>query len=155
MPFGVDFSPPNLTVVAVPATINAASAAGFAGFSGTLYDTNPAGLATLVVSSTQNGTGVSSAVSIVPTGSSDSSGNPWSWTPFSSGIDLASHSNDGLWSFTFTATDVAGKQVSITQSLTIDTQAPVTTITSPSTGAWVSTTSLSVTGVASDGSEPE
>ena len=38
------------------------------------------------------------------------------------------------------------------KSLTIDTQAPVTTITSLSTGAWVSTTALSVTGVASDGS---
>ncbi len=35
--------------------------------------------------------------------------------------------------------------------MTIDTQPPTTTVTSPSSGAWVSTTSLSATGVATDG----
>ena len=147
--FGVDLNPPVLGVANVPATITAATGASFPGFSGTLYDTDPAGLASLVVTSTQNGSTVAFNTSITYPGTSTVSGNPWSYA-FS--VDTAGHSTDGLWSFVFTATDVSGKVTTVTKTITIDTLPPTTTVTSPSSGAWVSTTSLSVTGVASDGS---
>ena len=148
--FGVDLNPPNLVVAAPPATINATGAASFAGLTGTVYDTNPAGLPSLTVSSTLNGTMITNAAPVAYPGISITSGNAWSWNPFPSGIDTAGHTDDGLWTFTFIATDVAGKTSSITRNLTIDTQAPVTTITSPS-AAWVSSGTLPIAGVATDG----
>ena len=102
-----------------------------------------------MVTSTQNGSTVDFNTSISYTGTSTASGNPWSYA-FS--VDTAGHSTDGLWSFVFTATDVSGKVTTVTKTITIDTLPPTTTVTSPSSGAWVSTTALSVTGVASDGS---
>jgi hypothetical protein len=148
--FGVDLSPPNLTVAAVPTTITAATASSFTGFSGTIYDTNPAGLPALAVTSTQNGTIVANNAAIAYTGTSTTSpGNPWS---YAFAVDASGHTTDGLWTFVFSATDVAGKTTSVTKSITIDTTPPTTTVTSPSSGGWASSTSLSVTGVASDGS---
>ena len=146
--FGVDLAPPNLAVAAVPATLTAATGASFTGFSGTIYDTNPAGLPSLTVSSTQNGVAVATNQAISYPGTSTSSGNPWTWAfP----VDVAGHTTDGQWSFTFTATDAAGKVTTSVKNMTIDTAAPTTTVTSPASGGWVSTTSLSVTGVATDG----
>jgi hypothetical protein len=146
--FGVDLNSPNLVVAASPATITAATGPSFTSFTGTLYDTNPAGVASLAVSSTQNGATVASNVPIAYPGTSASAGNPWS-RAFA--VDTAGHSTDGLWAFTFTATDISGKTAAVIRNMTIDTQPPTTTVTSPSSGGWVSTTSLSVTGVASDG----
>jgi hypothetical protein len=146
--FGVDLAPPNLAVAAVPAVLTAATGAAFTGFSGTIYDTNPAGLPALTVTSTQNGTAVVSNAPIGYPGTSTSSGNPWSWA---FAVDTAGHTTDGQWAFTFMATDAAGKVTTVVKTITIDTAAPTTTVTSPSSGGWVSTTSLSVTGVATDG----
>jgi len=146
--FGVDLNPPNLAVAAAPATITAATAASFTGFSGSLYDTNPAGLASLTLSSTQNGNPVATDAAISYPGTSTTNGNPWS---YAFAVDGSDHGTDGLWSFTFTATDVSGKTATVTKTIMIDTTAPTTTVTSPGSGGWVSTASLSVTGVATDG----
>jgi hypothetical protein len=148
---GLDLSPPALTVGAVTGTINAAAAKAFAGFSGTIFDTNPAGLPNLQVSYT--GPNVISSATIAYTGTSlTSPGNTWSWNPFgTSGIDTVNNTDDGAWTFTFTATDVAGKTNTVSESFTIDTKPPVTAVTSPAVGAWVSSTALTVTGSATDG----
>jgi hypothetical protein len=143
VPFGYDQSPPSLAITsAVPATITAATAASFAGFWGTVSDSDA--LAGLTVQYSKNGVS-QGTVPIAPSGTS------WSWTPFASGVDAAGHTTDGLWSFVFTATDIAGKTMTVTKAVTIDTAAPTTTVTSPGSGGWVSTTALSITGVATDG----
>lgn len=143
--FGVDLAPPVLTASGPSATVTAATAASFTGFTGTLSDTNPAstygtGL-TLSLTATQNGTTVVNAAAVTAAAS-------WSW-PFV--VDAAAHTTDGLWSFAFTATDASGKTTLVTKSVTIDTQPPVVSVTAPSASGWVSTTSLAVTGVANDG----
>jgi hypothetical protein len=146
--FGVDLNSPNLAVGAVPATITAGTGTAFTGFSGTIFDTDPAGVASLAVTSTQNGAIVANNAAIPYPGTSNSSGNPWA---LAFGIDTVGHSTDGLWTFTFSATDISGKTTTVIKNITIDTEPPTTTVTSPSSAGWVSTNSLSVTGVASDG----
>jgi len=144
--FGVDLAAPSLGVGATPATITSSTASSFTGFGGTLSDSDPASVmgSTLgvTVSSTQNG-------NLVDNGSPITAGSNWT---FGFAINATTHAQDGLWSFTFTATDVAGKTTVVTRSLTVDTQAPTITVTSPSANGWVSSSSLSVTGVANDGS---
>jgi hypothetical protein len=143
VPFGYDQSPPNLAITSVvPAPLTAAPPAAFAGFSGTASDSDA--LTGLTVQYSKNGVS-QGTVPIAPSGTS------WSWSPFASGVDAAGHTTDGLWSFVFTATDIAGKTTTVTKAVTIDTAAPTTTVTSPSSGGWASTASLSVTGVATDG----
>ncbi len=143
VPFGYDQSPPTLTETHTAATtFTAATAASFLHFDGTASDTDA--LAGLTVQYSKNGV-PQSPFAITP------SGNNWSWTPFASGIDVAAHTNDGTYVFTFTATDIAGKTTTVSRTMTVDTQAPTVAVTSPTSGGWVSTTALSVTGTASDG----
>jgi hypothetical protein len=154
--FGVDFNPPSLVVAATPAVIIASSAAGFSGFSGTVGDTNQmAASSALSVSYTKNG-GAAITTAIIYADTLHSTTNAWNWTPFATGIDLsAAHSSDGIYSFTFTATDIAGKPTTIVRNLTIDTMAPQISVTAPTTSmpiSWVASSALKATGVADDGS---
>jgi hypothetical protein len=56
------------------------------------------------------------------------------WT-YNVSVDTTGHSNDGLHTYTFTATDVAGKTTILTLQATIDTQAPVATFANISTNS--------------------
>ncbi|HUX40230.1 MAG TPA: Ig-like domain-containing protein [Rectinemataceae bacterium] len=155
--FGVDYNPPNLSVTAPPATVTATTAAGFAGMGGYVWDSYQlASSSSLTVTYTKNGGTATTATIPVTDSTHVTPGNAWTWTPFSGGIDAATHANDGIYSFTFTATDAAGK---VTQSgpysMTVDTMSPQLTVTSPATTTpmtWVSNSTLNVTGVANDGS---
>ncbi len=143
VPFGYDQSPPSLTETHTPSSIFTAVTAGsFLGFNGIASDSDA--LAGLTVQFSRNGV-PQPTVPITP------SGTAWSWTPFASGIDNAGHTDDGTYVSTFTATDIAGKTTTLARTITIDTEPPTTTVTSPSSAGWVSTTALSVTGTASDG----
>ncbi|MDA8409220.1 MAG: Ig-like domain-containing protein [Treponema sp.] len=155
--FGVDYSPPNLAVTAPPTTVTAATASSFVGIAGTVWDSYLlATSGSLSVSYSKNGGAATTAPIKVTDSVHATPGNAWGWTPFAGGIDAATHTNDGIYSFTFTATDAAGK---MTQSgpfpMTVDTMSPQLTITSPATTTpmtWVASSSLGVTGVANDGS---
>lgn len=61
-------------------------------------------------------------------------------------------SDDGLYTYDITLTDIAGKTHSITRSVRFDTKAPVVTIVTPAAGTWNGSASLNVTGNASDDS---
>ena len=143
--FGVDLAPPTLSVAATPAYLYGAGASSFTAFTGGLGDSNPASVLgstlTLNFTSTKNGTIVNNSTSVTAASS---------WTfPFA--VDAVGHTTDGAWIFTFVATDVAGKTTTVVRNMTIDTQAPSTTVTAPSPGGWASSSILSVTGAATDG----
>ena len=102
------------------------------------------------MSYSKNGTSVASGQAITYAGSSTSSGNAWSYVPFS--ITAGDYSHDGIYSFTFTATDAAGKTATVTQNLTVDTMPPQLTVTTPpATLAWYSGSPVKMAGVADDG----
>ena len=61
-------------------------------------------------------------------------------------------SGDGEYVYTITATDVVGRQMSLTRTLLVDTLPPMVEITSPGEAAVVSSTSLLFLGTSSDGS---
>jgi hypothetical protein len=132
--FGVDLSPPSLTETVLNTTSQVIKNNSFT-MSGSVSDTNPLSVAggTLTVGVSVNG-GAATAAAI--------SGSTWSYTQ---------PKVDGTYTYTITATDVAGKTTSLTRLVLLDSTPPTLTVTSPSSGGWVSTTSLSVTGVASDG----
>jgi hypothetical protein len=150
--FGVDLSPPTLTSDTPASPIIAAGASGFTGFSGTIGDTNNMAAAhSFTVSYTKNG-GTAVSPDIAYTYAAHSTANAWSWTPFPSGINASSHAQDGIYVFTFTATDIAGKPTTVVRNLTIDTMAPQITMTAPTNPiAWYKDSPLKVTGVADDG----
>ncbi|MBN1242520.1 MAG: Ig-like domain repeat protein [Spirochaetales bacterium] len=72
--------------------------------------------------------------------------SPDSWT-YTHPATLA---NNGLWVFTITATDAAGRSSSVQRTVRIDTIAPVPSITLPGAGAFVSGSSYTASGGASD-----
>jgi hypothetical protein len=143
VPFGYDQNPPSLSEThGAATTFTAATAGSFLHFDGTLSDSDA--LAGLSVQYSKNGV-PQSTVPITPAGAA------WSWTLFASGIDVSGHTNDGTYTFAFTATDIAGKATTLSRTMTIDTQAPTVAVTSPTSNGWVPITSLSVTGSATDG----
>jgi hypothetical protein len=149
--FGVDLNSPSLTVNTTGALVGAASAASFAGFSGTVGDSNAmATSSSLSVSYTKNG-GSATTVSIGYTYAAHSTSNAWSWTPFASGINSSSHADDGIYVFSFTATDIAGKTTTYPAlSLTVDTTAPTIEPSSPVNGDMITTNSCVISGTARD-----
>jgi hypothetical protein len=139
--FGVDQNLPNLSVsspATIATTLNATTGAAFAGFSGRAWDSNS--LASLSVTYTKTGgTTISSPISVGDS-SHAAPGNAWSWSPFTHGAgstspDVAGHSDDGSYTFVFTATDVSGKQASSAMySMTVDTSIPTVYYSYPSSG---------------------
>ena len=61
-------------------------------------------------------------------------------------------SDDGLYTYDITLTDIAGKQHSITRSVRFDTKAPVVTIVSPAVNSWNGSAIVNVSGNAADDS---
>ena len=60
--------------------------------------------------------------------------------------------DDGLYTYEITVTDIAGKTNTITRSVRFDTKAPVVTIVSPALDSWNGSTIVSVSGNAADDS---
>jgi hypothetical protein len=60
--------------------------------------------------------------------------------------------DDGLYTYEITVTDIAGKTNTITRSVRFDTKAPVVTIVSPALDSWNGSTTVSVSGNAADDS---
>jgi hypothetical protein len=141
VPFGVDQNPPNLSV-ATPATLasvlNATTGAAFTGFAGFSWDSNS--LSSLSVTYTKSGGSTTTASIAVADAAHSAPGNAWGWSPFTHGAsskspDVAGHADDGSYTFVFTATDAAGKQVSSAMySMTVDTAAPTVFYSYPSSG---------------------
>ena len=135
--FGVDLNPPTLTETSIGSASQTTRNTGFI-LTGVVSDTDPASVTsgttpTLTVSVSVNG-GAANAASV--------SGSTWSFTQ---------PKVDGTYSYTITATDVAGKTTSLTRLVLLDSTPPTLTLSSPLSGSWTNSTSLSLTGTDTDG----
>lgn len=71
------------------------------------------------------------------------------WT-YNQAVNETTHAQDGLWVYTLTVTDVAGKTATATKTVRIDTTAPEITIGAPAAGVPVSTNLYTISGQSTD-----
>ena len=106
--FGLDLNPPTLASTDAVGNLVKASFA----LAGTISDSNPASIA---------GTTLNLAVTVDGGSSTPIALGSASWTyPFT--VNAATHAQDGIHTFVFTGTDVAGKPTTLTRTVTVDTQ---------------------------------
>jgi hypothetical protein len=151
--FGVDQSNPSLTESGVAGEANASAAtysiitkSGFT-LKGKLSDSNALASSGAFQVSINGAAAVDASTLSASPYSYSLSGDEWSLAVAIGSGGLA----DGSYTYSFVAKDIAGKKTSISRSVTVDTTAPIITVTSPSAGSWLLNSDLSATGVASDG----
>lgn len=71
------------------------------------------------------------------------------WT-YAQAVNAATHADDGLYVYTLVVTDDAGRTVTATATVRIDTTAPTVIVTAPSSGEAVNVSSYTLQGNASD-----
>jgi large repetitive protein len=146
--FSVDLAAPRATMAAAGTFATIASVQSTRldfTLSGTADDaqaTSGRAAASSVLSYTKDG-GTATNVTLTP-----AANGSWSW--LSSSASLTNGSNDGLYVFTLTVTDVAGKVSSSQQIIKIDTTAPTLAIAAPVTGEATALSSYAISGTSRD-----
>ncbi|HUW71264.1 MAG TPA: Ig-like domain-containing protein, partial [bacterium] len=133
--FTYDSSIPDLTETGIGSETTATKKAAFS-LTGGASDTNA--FASVVIMAAKDGGAASQVFS-------KSTSGTYTYSPT---VDTATHTTDGLWVYTITATDVVGRTKVLTRNVLIDTTAP--TVTMPTLGAAYYETPLSASGTASD-----